>query len=335
ILRMTLFRQDALPVKYLGFSLITSRLTKRDCAPLMEKFLARANSWTSKYLSYAGRLQLIKSTLASMQVFWCTTFSLPAAVIKECEKVMRRFLWGGNGSSHKHSLVKWSIVCLPREGGLGIKSLKSRNKVLLLKKIWDLLNDHSLWVRWSSGSLSWSWGQILHLRSLALNHLVYVCGKGDRFSLWFDPWFHGSSIYALYGHRVIYDKGMTNSGLAVIMNDQWCWPTTSPDLLQIQHRFQDTPVTTSSDCIFWESVGQTFLTKRAWDSIRTLAPSIEWAKLVWHPAGISKHAFCLWLAILGPHRTLDKLSLLGIAPSACCVFNCGDNENEDHLFFAC
>ncbi|GAV71774.1 zf-RVT domain-containing protein [Cephalotus follicularis] len=59
-----------------------------------------------------------------------------------------------------------------------------------------------------------------------------------------------------------------------------------------------------------------------------------WAKLVWHPSCISKHALYLWLAILGALRTLDKLSHLGILPSACCMFNCGGNESVDHLFFA-
>ncbi|GAV80304.1 hypothetical protein CFOL_v3_23765 [Cephalotus follicularis] len=270
---MTLFIQDALPVMYLGLPLITSRLTKQDCIPLMEKIFARVNNWMSKYLSYAGRLQLIKSTLVSMQIFWCSTFSLPAIVIKECEKVMRRFLWGGNGSSCKHSLVKWSIVFLPRhEGGLGIKSLKLWNQVLLLKHISNLLNDHSLWVQWCklnlirkhsfwtlpiSGPMSWSLRQILRLWSLALNHLVYVCGTGDRFSLLYDPLFYGSSIFSTYGYRVIYDTGMTSSELvqAVIVNDQWCWPTTSPDLLEIQHSVQDIAITSSSDSIFWKSVG--------------------------------------------------------------------------------
>ncbi|GAV83756.1 zf-RVT domain-containing protein, partial [Cephalotus follicularis] len=72
-----------------------------------------------------------------------------------------------------------------------------------------------------------------------------------------------------------------------------------------------------------------------WEYIRTSAPSIHWSNLVWYPANISKHAFCLWLAIRGAHRTLDKLSGLGIISSACCVFNCGDIESQDHLFFAC
>ncbi|GAV87496.1 hypothetical protein CFOL_v3_30922, partial [Cephalotus follicularis] len=142
---LTQFKQATLPVKYLGLPLLSTRLTKQDCAPLLERILARANSWVSKSLSYAGRLQLIQSTLASMQVFWASIFLLPVDIIKGCERTLRRFLWGGSGNSHKHSLVKWSKVCLPRqEGGLGIKSLKSWNQAMLLKQIWNLLNDHSL-----------------------------------------------------------------------------------------------------------------------------------------------------------------------------------------------
>ncbi|GAV92297.1 hypothetical protein CFOL_v3_35677 [Cephalotus follicularis] len=301
ILSMTKFRQGALPVKYLGLPLITSRLTKRDCTPLIENILARVNSWTTKSLSYAGRLQLIKSTLASMQVFWCSTFLLPAEVIKECERILRNFLWGSSGTSGKRSLVKWTNVCLPRqEGGLGIKSLKTWNQALLLKQIWNILNDHSLWVQWcklnlirkhsfwtlpTTGSMSWSWRQILQLRNMALTQLVYVSGKGDKFSLWYDPWFHGTSIYTTYGHRVIYDAGLGNNELvqAVIENDQWCWPMTSPQLLDIQSRVQDIPITSSPDRIFWGTVGKPFMTKQAWESLRISAPQVGWAKLVWHP----------------------------------------------------
>ncbi|GAV92962.1 zf-RVT domain-containing protein, partial [Cephalotus follicularis] len=323
ILRLTQFRQATLPVKYLGLPLINSRLTKQDCAPLLE---ARANSWVSKSLSYAGRLQLIQSTLASMQVFWASTFLLSATIIKDCERTLRRFLWGGSGNSHKHSLVKWSKVCLPRqEGGLGIKSLKSWNR------------KHIFWTLSSYGPLSWSWKQILLLRNTALNHLRYVTGKGDKFSLWFDPWFHGSSVYATYGNRVIYDSGLGLSVLVqeVIANGQWCWPTISPELIDIQSRALHIPITSSSDHIFWEKVGSPFSIKSAWESIRASAPLVDWAKLVWHSSRIPKHAFCLWMAILNALKTLDKLFLLGIVHDTCCKFNCGGNESVEHLFFAC
>ncbi|GAV73954.1 zf-RVT domain-containing protein, partial [Cephalotus follicularis] len=326
IMQMSQFRQDTLPVKYLGLPLISSRLTKLHCAPLVEKIMARVNRWVSKSLSYAGRLQLIKSTMASMQLFWCSIFLLPSAVIVECERLMRKFLWGGSGTSSKKSLVKWLKVCLPvQEGGLGIKSMKAWNQ------------KHSFWNLPTTGSLSWAWRQILHLRNIALCHLVYICGRGDKFSLWHDPWFHGCSITTVYGHRIINDSGIADSARVqdVIANDHWCWPATSPDLIEIQYRVQDIPISTSYDRIFWGSVGQPFSTKKAWELVRESAPPVRWANLVWHSSRISKHAFCLWLAILGAHRTRDKLLTWGLIHSACCLFNCGENESEHHLFFEC
>ncbi|GAV74075.1 hypothetical protein CFOL_v3_17557, partial [Cephalotus follicularis] len=115
---------------YLGLPLVTKRLSKLNCAHLLKRLLARENSWISKSLSFAGRLQLIKATMASMQVYWCNMFLLTVSIVKECERVLRKFLWG----SHGRGKVKWSSVCKPlKEGGLGIKDLKTWNKALLLK----------------------------------------------------------------------------------------------------------------------------------------------------------------------------------------------------------
>ncbi|GAA0162359.1 hypothetical protein LIER_18465 [Lithospermum erythrorhizon] len=47
---------DRLPMKYLGVPLITARLSKRDCRGLVETILAKIFHWSSKKLSYAGRL---------------------------------------------------------------------------------------------------------------------------------------------------------------------------------------------------------------------------------------------------------------------------------------
>ena len=46
-------------------------------------------------------------------------------------------------------LVKWEVVCLPREeGGLGIKDIPKFNEALLGKWIWALATDQQqLWVR--------------------------------------------------------------------------------------------------------------------------------------------------------------------------------------------
>jgi hypothetical protein len=81
ILSLLQMVEGKLPVRYLGVPLITSRLTAPDCEGLVAKFTARIDSWCSKHLSFAGRLQLISSILFSIQVFWSSIFILPKGVI--------------------------------------------------------------------------------------------------------------------------------------------------------------------------------------------------------------------------------------------------------------
>ncbi|XP_070030163.1 uncharacterized protein [Nicotiana sylvestris] len=56
-----------MPLKYLGAPLSIGKLTIHQCMPLIEKIVDRIRSWTSKFMSYTGRLQLIKSVLFEMQ----------------------------------------------------------------------------------------------------------------------------------------------------------------------------------------------------------------------------------------------------------------------------
>ncbi|WMV50192.1 hypothetical protein MTR67_043577 [Solanum verrucosum] len=76
------FSQGYLPFRYLGVPLSTKRVSILQYQPLIDKIMSRIQSWTSRFLSYAGRTQLIKSVLFSIQVFWSQVFVLPKKVFK-------------------------------------------------------------------------------------------------------------------------------------------------------------------------------------------------------------------------------------------------------------
>ncbi|XP_056691739.1 uncharacterized protein [Spinacia oleracea] len=85
--------KGSFPFKYLGVPLTTRKLSYTDCKPLIEKTVARIKSWATKFLSYAGRLQLVRSVLFGIQLYWCQIFVMPkkdltiwnkAAVLKHC-----------------------------------------------------------------------------------------------------------------------------------------------------------------------------------------------------------------------------------------------------------
>lgn len=88
-------RIGKLHVRYLGVSLITGKLKSAHCQALIEKITSRISSWTSRFLSFVGRLRLIKSVLFSMSNFWCAMFILPSKVIKKVEQLCSSFFWKG------------------------------------------------------------------------------------------------------------------------------------------------------------------------------------------------------------------------------------------------
>jgi hypothetical protein len=92
---------------------------------LIEKITARFNSWTTRHLSFAGRLQLIGSILKSVQMFWSSIFILPKKVIKAFEQKFNHFLWRGQDEVSGGSKVSWEQVCLPKQGGLGLKRIEN------------------------------------------------------------------------------------------------------------------------------------------------------------------------------------------------------------------
>ncbi|XP_039022098.1 uncharacterized protein LOC120154405 [Hibiscus syriacus] len=64
------FRVGQLPVRYLGVPLVTRKLSKKDCAALLGRIKDKLRQWSSRKLSFGGRLQFIKAVLFSIFNYW-------------------------------------------------------------------------------------------------------------------------------------------------------------------------------------------------------------------------------------------------------------------------
>ena len=67
ILEVLQFKEGSLLVRYLGMPLIPSKFSFKDCQPLLDKILARINSWTTRNLSVSRRLQWLQPVLNIIQ----------------------------------------------------------------------------------------------------------------------------------------------------------------------------------------------------------------------------------------------------------------------------
>lgn len=144
------FPTGNLPIRYLGLPLMSRKLKISEYEPLMSKLIKRFQAWSLKLLSFAGRLQLLKTVIFGLINFWVSAFMLPKGCIVKIESICARFLWSGNIERKCIAKVAWSTVCLPKqEGRLGIRSIHVWNQVLGLKFIWLMLSKSpSLWADW-------------------------------------------------------------------------------------------------------------------------------------------------------------------------------------------
>ena len=143
--------------------------------------VARIRLWSSRHLSYAGRVILINSVLMSIHSYWAQIMLLPKQVLQKINSICRDFLWKGVAEHGRPGYVAWNDLCKPKqERGLGFRKIVSWNKAALGKYFWALASkQNTLWVKWvhnvylknrlwwsynSKSNSSWYWRQIVQVK---------------------------------------------------------------------------------------------------------------------------------------------------------------------------
>ncbi|XP_010430851.1 PREDICTED: uncharacterized protein LOC104715105 [Camelina sativa] len=238
ILQQLPFALGSLPVRYLGLPLLPKHMSSSDYLPLLENIRSKINSWTARTLSFAGRLQLLRSVIFSITNFWISAYRLPKACIHEIDQLCSAFLWSSPTLNAKKIKLTWTEVCLPKsEGGLGLRSLCEANNVSVLKLIWRIISAKgSLWVNWihryliRSGSFwsekdntvsgSWIWKKLLKYKDLAKQFHRIEVYNGESTSFWFDDWSSLGRLYEKVGDRGCLSMGIPISSTVAEAMDQ-------------------------------------------------------------------------------------------------------------------
>ena len=107
------------PFRYLGILMHFRKLSNKDWKVVEERFEEKLSGWKSKLLTVGGRLVLI-NVLSSLPMFMMSFFEVLKGVLKKIDYFRSRFFGQNDQEKRKYRLVKWSIVCQPKEqGGLG------------------------------------------------------------------------------------------------------------------------------------------------------------------------------------------------------------------------
>ncbi|KAJ9561655.1 hypothetical protein OSB04_006815 [Centaurea solstitialis] len=357
ILNCLPFSMGSLPIRYLGVPLSPVTLKVADYGVLISKVKARIGNWKSKFLSFAGRKQLITSVLQSLNLYWMAIFIFPSAVVHTIEALCRDFLWAQGNSSKGRCKIAWDLVCRPqRSGGLGFKRLATWNRALISKHIWDIVTKRdSLWVNWlyryclGSGGIwrarqttKWSWvlRKIMSIRE-EIRQFVHVrIGDGLTTHAWEDSWILGTHLSSFVSYRLIHDAGFhaETSVFEFVSGVQGQWPTVweerFPALTSVEVPTLDP---SNRDVVFWDTdTSGMFSVQNAYQSLDGQHPAVPWYLSVWFKGHIPKHSFCLWVACLNRLPTQDRIYNWKQNPPdmrcglcGCCL------DSHDHLFFQC
>ena len=122
------------------------KLNNSDWNVVIQRFEKKLSGWKGKHMSTGGKLVLINSVLSSLPLFMMSFFEVSKEVLKRLDNIRSCFYWQGDEPKRKYRLVKWGFLCQPKDqGGLGIANLAIKNRCLLSKWLFRLLNEDGLW----------------------------------------------------------------------------------------------------------------------------------------------------------------------------------------------
>ncbi|XP_077228447.1 uncharacterized protein LOC143861406 [Tasmannia lanceolata] len=298
--------EGTLPVTYLGLPLIPSRLTSRQCQPLITKITKRIASWNNKHLSRVGRLELIQSVLNSLHLYWTAAFNLPQSSINEIEPICRTFLWSGSDSKKCYHPVAWEVVCQTKEeGGIGIRRLLDLNKASKMKLLWNIVaSNKSLWAQWvqkkyfrgrnlwlmkSPCKPSWGFRGIFQARSCLQPFVCYSIGDGSGIDFWKQPWHPGGIIQQQSSIGPFVSNIPANASVKdLFQNGEWYSLIDQPQNRELKEILRSALINSSlEDSAIWmPTPSGKFTLKSAWESIRVKNLKASWHSTIWFSGNI-------------------------------------------------
>ena len=88
-------RRGFIPFVHLGLPIGGDSRKMSVWKPVIDRIVARLPLWNNKFLSFGGRLILLKYVLSSLPVYFLSFFKTPAGIISSIKSIFKSFFFLG------------------------------------------------------------------------------------------------------------------------------------------------------------------------------------------------------------------------------------------------
>ncbi|XP_026400190.1 uncharacterized protein LOC113296067 [Papaver somniferum] len=276
-----------------------------------------------------------------------SVYKWPQRALKDCEQMIRNFLWTGDPSKRKSVVLKCDKVCSPfEEGGLGLRRLEIMNKALLMKFWWKIQNSKEDWAIFFQEKFITKKGDWIgyYKKSSILPGLkwisedvqkftTWIVGTGSKISVWNDTWIKDKPLCELYPDNAYLNEFPVMKVENLIVDNEWVMPSELLDMVLIN----ELPVLSlEEDKRIWSgTITGDFSVSSAVECIRTKYSKVSWVHQVWNYSIYPNISSNIWKLIRNIFPTDEKMKTKKFQLASRCCFCKKDEETLIHILWKC
>ncbi|WZZ81989.1 hypothetical protein YC2023_102561 [Brassica napus] len=350
--------------KYLGLPELFGRRKRDLFASIVDRINQKAMSWSSRRLSSAGKLTMLKAVLSATPTYSMSCFELPLGLCNQIQSAFTRFWWDESPNKKKMCWIAWDELTEPKSsGGLGIRDVHDFNVALLAKLAWRIYtrsecllaclllgkycHSTSFHLVQCPSSTSHGWRSVLIGRDLIVSKLGKAIGNGASTKIWRDTWMSPIVPVKPFGPTRECDQGLVVADLLSLDSSHWIKSKVEeifPDVAHHIMRIVPSSMGSEDSFIWCGTKSGSYSVKSGYLAIKehqkshrptlTHEETLDWQQFVWSITSSPKLKLFLWKLCRGALPLGANLAARGLTAAKTCP-HCGVEETALHLFFQC